>query len=87
MLIKLGVGILGAVSALTLAMAMAVFHAGFATVEIESHEAPSIYLPPPEAPADSPTRLRRSICRCLWRRSMLRWRLFRRPISRRLAAS
>ena len=52
MLIKLGVGILATVSALTMALGFAVFQAGFATVEIESPEAPWIYLPVPLAAVD-----------------------------------
>jgi hypothetical protein len=52
MLIKLGVGILAAVSALTMALGIAVFQAGFATVEIESQETPWIYLPVPLAAVD-----------------------------------
>ncbi len=53
MLIKLGVGLLATVSALTMALAIAVFQAGFATVEFESPDSPSIYLPVPLAAVDA----------------------------------
>jgi hypothetical protein len=52
MLIKLGVGLLATVSALTMALGIAIFQAGFATVEVDSPDTPSLYIPVPLAAVD-----------------------------------